>query len=132
MLFRSAGERYAAVCEPVRVIWPRRAPNGAPDATPEAATLVVRCEGGVALELQHLAPVLIQRVNQHLGWRCIGRLSLRQGPLERRNKAPGKPVRDASADAEAREQLANMDAGELRDALARLGGSVIARRRAKA
>jgi hypothetical protein len=124
--------RYAAVSEPVRVLWPGRGPQGAPDAPSEPATLVLRCEGAFALELQHIAPVLIQKVNQHLGWRAIGRIALRQGPLQRLEKVKVKPVRDAAADAEALQRLTSMQASDLRDALSRLGGAVIARQRAKA
>ena len=38
-------------------IWPREAD---PD-DPEAATLVLRCEGPAAIEIQHLAGVIIER-----------------------------------------------------------------------
>ena len=81
------GERLAAVCEPIKMQWPARAPNRSPDAAAATATLIIRVETGFALELQHLADILVQRINGHLGWRCVGKIALRQGPLERAGKA---------------------------------------------
>ena len=72
------------------------APRGGadPDARPEPATLVVRVESAFALELQHLAPLLIERINAHYGWRCVGRLVLKQGPV--RAAQAGAPARRRS------------------------------------
>ena len=66
-----------------------------PDARPEPATLVVRVESAFALEMQHLAPIVIERVNAHYGWRCVGRLVLKQGPVRRR---PTRPAPRAGPD----------------------------------
>ena len=58
------GSRLARVCQPVKLEWPRRS-RGEPGGRPDSGTLVVRVEGAFALELQHLAPVVIERVNAH-------------------------------------------------------------------
>ncbi|HEY8578713.1 MAG TPA: DciA family protein, partial [Beijerinckiaceae bacterium] len=68
------GPRLAAVSEPQKLQWPPRPPGRLPDAPPEPASLIVRVEGAFALEMQHVAPILIERVNARLGWRCVGRL----------------------------------------------------------
>jgi len=116
------GERLAAVSEPARVQWPVRGPKTPPDAPIEPATLHIRVEGSFALEFQHLAPVLCERVNARLGWRCVNRISLQQGPIERRERGP-RPKFKASAEASA--QAAALTEGvadeELRAALLRLG-----------
>jgi hypothetical protein len=78
------GERLALHTEPLRIVWPR----SVRDDRGEPATLVVRVTGAFALELQHSAPVVIERINTYFGWRCIGRLSLRQGPVPRRAGRP--------------------------------------------
>lgn len=85
------GERLARHTEPMRVIWPKRRDGRAASSlsakearSQQPATLVVRVTGAFALELQHMAPVIIERVNAHFGWRCIGQLTLRQGPISRR------------------------------------------------
>src|ERR1700730_1508970 len=75
------GERLAAMSRPVKVQRPVRQHGRAAENDPVPATLIVRVETGCALELQHLAPLVIERVNAHFGWRCISRLLLKQGPV---------------------------------------------------
>src|SRR3978361_2074695 len=77
-----AGAEIAAHSQPLKIPWPRpveRQPQ-------EAATLVLRVEGPMALEIQHASDVILQRVNRFFGWHAIGRLALRQAPLSRRNR----------------------------------------------
>ena len=76
------GLEIAAHSEPLKINWPR--PVGG--ETPEPATLVLRVEGPAALEIQHLAAVILERVNRFFGWQAIGRIALRQAPLRRREK----------------------------------------------
>src|ERR1700756_1134478 len=78
----------AAHCEPIRLKWPR---GGDVDA-PEPATLVLRVEGPIAIEIQHLAPVILERVNRFFGWRAVGRPSLRPGAPPPRPPPPGRPA----------------------------------------
>ena len=118
------GPRLARASEPIRMQWP---PQRAPDLPPEPATLHVRVEGGLAIEMQHMAPVIVERVNAHLGWRCVGRLALKQGPLglERRvKKVRLQP--DAAAVAQAQAGAAGIENEGLRAALANFGAVVIA------
>jgi len=86
------GERLASFSQPVKVEWKRRpaGPEAGPDPErrPDPAVLVVRVESAFALEMQHLAPVVVERVNAHYGWRCIGRIVLKQGPVRRNAGAP--------------------------------------------
>jgi hypothetical protein len=119
------GQRLAEVTQPVRLEWPRRRPTPGSDARPDPATLVVRVEGAFALEMQHLAPLLIERVNVHYGWRCVGRLVLKQGPVRRaRQRVKAAPTMTD----EERQRLATATAGVaedgLRAALERLGTAV--------
>ena len=127
-----AGERLATFSRPVRLEWPRRG-RPDPDARPEPAALIVRVESAFALELQHLAPLLIERINAHYGWRCVGRLVLKQGPVPRPKPARPAPPELSSED---RARLAESTAGiaeePLREALTRLGGAVVAGARTKA
>jgi len=113
------GAEVAAHCEPLRLKWPR---GGDVDA-PEPATLVLRVEGPVAIEIQHLSPVILERVNRFFGWRAVGRLALRQAPLARRPAPPVRPAPDAEAAARLAATLAVVDEG-LRNALARLGTEI--------
>jgi hypothetical protein len=120
------GARLAAASEPLKLQWPVRGQRAAPEAAAEAAVLVVRVEGAFAIELQHLAPLVVERVNSHLGWRCVGRLALRQAPLERRRsssrkRAPPSPAARAAAE----RAVAGIEDRDLRDALERLGVAVL-------
>src|SRR6202166_477570 len=74
-----AGPEVAAHSEPLK-IQRRRRVEGQPQ---EQATLVLRVEGPMALEIQHASDVILQRVNRFFGWSAVGRLALRQGPRVR-------------------------------------------------
>jgi hypothetical protein len=119
------GERLARHCEPVRLDWPGGGRRRYDEAV-EPATLVVRVTGAFALELQHMAPVVMERVNSHFGWRCIGRLALRQGPLQRTVKAaPAPRTPDPAVTKAVEERLADIADEQLQKALQRLGEAVL-------
>jgi hypothetical protein len=113
------GAEIAEHCEPLRLKWPR---GGDVDA-PEPATLMLRVEGPVAIEIQHLSPVILERVNRFFGWRAVGRLALRQAPLARRPAPPVRPAPDPLAAAQVARTLDVADE-DLRNALARLGAAI--------
>lgn len=118
------GERLAAMSEPLCLRWPPRGRNATERGfTP--ATLVVKVETGFALELQHLTALVIERINTHLGFACVGRIALKQGPLARRRlsrAAHGPPSETALAAAAA--GLGGIEDASLRQALTRLGARV--------
>ena len=120
-----AGARLAGGCRPIEVQWPRTLRRD-PDAPAALATLVLRVEGAFALEAQHSAQMIIERVNAHLGWRCIGKIAFRQGPLDSAEmRAPKATPPSARARELAEGYAAPIESGELREALARLGARVI-------
>ena len=121
------GERFAAISQPVKMQWPPRGRNGAVDNGPAPATLIIRVETGFALELQHLAPVLIERVNAHFGWCCVSRILLKQGPIAARPPARSAACAPGKAAVAAAEKLVGDGLDEpLRQALTRLGAQVLA------
>src|SRR4051812_7199388 len=113
------GPEIAAHAEPMKVQWPRAIGNDAP----EPGTLVLRVDGPAAIEIQHLAGVILERVNRFFGWQAVDRLALRQAPLSRRAK---KTVKTADPEAAARiaSTLSEVADEDLRQALARLGAAV--------
>ena len=115
-----AGPEIAAHCEPLQIQWPRPV-EGQPQ---EPATLVLRVEGPMALEIQHSSDVLLQRVNRFFGWSAVGRLALRQAPLSRRDRPRPSRAPDADAVAKVAKTLDTIEDEELRAALARLGASI--------
>src|SRR5580693_3668391 len=94
-----AGSEVAAHSQPLKIQWPRPV-QGQPQ---ESATLVLRVEGPMALEIQHASDALLQRVNRFFGWSAVGRLALRQGPLSRREWPAPPRAPDAKAVAEVAE-----------------------------
>ena len=114
------GAEVAAHAEPLRMQWPRRVHEDAP----EPATLVLRVEGPVALEIQHLSGVIIERVNRFFGWRAVGRIAIRQAPLVRRpaKRRPAPP--DPALIARLAAAMPEIADDGLRQALAKLGAAV--------
>ena len=114
------GAEIADHAEPMRMIWPR----GVHEDDPEPATLVLRVEGPVALEIQHLSGVIIEKVNRFFGFRAVGRIQIRQAPLARREKKKPPPAPDPEVVARLAAGMGDIADEALRDALARLGASV--------
>jgi len=125
------GARLAAICEPARLNWPPRPKKPTADTPSQAATLMLRVEPGFGLDVQHMSGSLIDRINAHLGWRCVARVAIRQEPLRRaaprlrREPAPRHPALIARAEA-ATEGIADE---ALRRALTTLGERAFAQAR---
>ncbi len=114
------GPDLSGQCVPLRLV---RGPEG------EGGTLHVRVTGPLALELQHLEPQVIERINGFYGFRAVASLRMHQGPIA----AAKKPARQTKPVA-APEDIATLDGQleavtdpDLREALRKLGESVIAR-----
>jgi len=116
-----AGREIAAHSEPIKINWPRS--NDGDVAPAEPATLVLRVEGPAAIEIQHQADIVIERVNRFFGWRAIGRLALRQAPLRRREPVP-PPQPDTETAARLAAEMPQVEDENLRQALGRLGAAV--------
>lgn len=116
------GERLALRTRPLKIDWPRRRP--APGEASEPATMVVRVESAFALEMQQLAPIVLERVNTHLGWRAVGKLVLKQGPVEAPVPKRAPPPLDPGIAARVEQQVAGVADPDLRASLERLGRHV--------
>jgi hypothetical protein len=114
------GAEVADHAEPMRMNWPRRVNHD----DPEPATLVLRVDGPVALEIQHLSGVIIERVNRFFGWRAVGRVQIRQAPLMRRETRKKHPGPDPEVVARIAAGMTDIANDDLRAALARLGAAV--------
>jgi hypothetical protein len=113
------GAQLAEIAEPIRMKWsPAR--NG--DQT-VSATLVLRVEGPEAIEVQHLAATIIERVNGHVGWQAVGAIALRQAPLRRRARKPQRAAIDQILAASIAGETGIAD-DRLREAMGRLGAAI--------
>jgi len=137
-----AGANLAAVCRPQKLQWPagsRKKPGEAKsgdkkasESAPQLATLILQVESHAALEVQYQASILLQRVNNFLGWRCVGKISLRQAPLPKSETARAKQPMRAEYLARAQDLTDNIGDAPLRAALIRLGAQVFAHSSAEA
>jgi hypothetical protein len=114
------GEDLAASCQPIKLAFPPGKRDG--------GTLHLRVSGGAALEIQHVTPQLLERINGHLGYGAVARLKLVQGPVTRAS-APRRPLPARPRPAEPRhwEGLDDIEDPALRESLERLGAAVAAR-----
>ncbi len=112
------GESLAAGVSPEKLSFPR--------GERRDGTLHLRVAPGLALEVQHREPVLVERINAFFGYGAVGRLALKQGPPAH-PEAP--PPRRRPLKAEERQSLDQrlqaIEDAALKAALQRLGEAVI-------
>jgi hypothetical protein len=113
-------------------------PELARDTVPERLTfakgaqdggvLRIRAAGPLALELQHLEPLVIERINGYFGYRAVAKLTFVQAPAApSRRRRPGSRDVPLAAGAEARlvDMLAGVEDDTLRASLDRLGRAIL-------
>jgi hypothetical protein len=125
-----AGADLARFCEPIALRWPvSRGDNE--HARPRGGSLTVRVVSAFSLDLQHMAPVILQRVNAHFGWRCVERISFKQGPLRRKAAfaRPARPTLGPDQSAALDQLLTDIGDDGLKTALAKLGVGVLGARK---
>ncbi len=91
-------------------------------------TLHIRVDGPIATELQHLEPVLVEKINTFYGYGAVAKVAISQGPIER---PPARARhREPQVDPEAAIEVESLVQGTLDDALKKalenLGRSVYA------
>lgn len=91
--------------------------------------LHLRVAPAAAVEIQHLTPQIIERVNRFFGYRAVDRLALLQGPLPKRKTDKREPPRPLSPaeDAGIARGTAAIDNEPLRQAVADLGRAILRR-----
>ena len=115
------GSQLAALSCPERI---SRSGRLSPDGR---AVLTIKVEGAMALEVQRMAPLILERINQHYGQGAITRLNIVQGPLPldylHAQKKRQTPLSESELDA-AEGRLQGFESSRLKQALARLGARV--------
>jgi hypothetical protein len=113
------GAGIAAMSQPATLVFPRGERKG--------GVLTIRCGGAAALELQHLKPQILDRINSHFGYAAIRDIRFQQGDLRttarsarRRDSAAPSPKDIAAVDA----TLTAVPDGALRETLQRLGVAI--------
>jgi len=122
------GPELAESCQPVKLAFRR--------GEREAGVLHLNVSGGAALEIQHIAPQIIERINGHLGYRAVDRLKLVHAPMPYARAA--RNTRHARARRARNGPAAPVDPGRwpalgeiadagLRESLLRLGAAIAER-----
>jgi hypothetical protein len=139
------GPHLAAWTHPLEIRWPKRAQEAPAKASPakpavtkplpvrtrteqaSRATLVIACPGAFALDMQMASAGIIEAVNRRLGFGCIGAIQIMQVP----RPEPPKPRQSRNLDpavvAKLETEFADIEAAELRQALARWGAEILTR-----
>jgi hypothetical protein len=120
-----AGEILAARSEPQRIIYPGKAKSG--------GTLHLRvADGAMATEIQHLEPILLERINTYFGFSAIVKLKIIQAPLMKPPAVAKPRLRPLKAAEELalHRRLADVDDSQLHDALGGLGRAIMGRGKA--
>lgn len=110
------GPRLAALTQPRRL---------------SAGRLTIACAGPMAMELQHLAPELIARINTHLGSVVVERLGFLQQADPPALPQAGPPPLSPEDKRRAEEAVVTLPPGDLRDAMAALSRAVLAAEQAR-
>ena len=121
------GEQHCQHSRPEKLHWPRQASDDDPF---EPATLIVACEGGHALYLQHDSATIIERINTYFGFTAVARLKLVQKPIgnlvsvrDQKRKQKKQPLpEDKKANLAA--MLKDISDPDLRAALEKMGRGV--------
>ncbi len=117
------GPELAASCWPDRLSFPPGKKDG--------GVLRICIAGGFAIELQHLAPQVLERINGHFGYRAIERISILQAPpatpkgSQRAATKHERSQSDPMLEADVAAVLSEIQDPDIRAALARLGRAMI-------
>ncbi len=86
--------------------------------------------GGLATEIQHLEPLIVERINQHFGYKAVRALRMVQGPVKGATPEPDVKPHQLTPNEESAlaDSLCNVDDPEIRAALQSLGRAVKGRK----
>jgi hypothetical protein len=116
------GSAVASHTLPLRIKFP-------PKERGEGTLEIKVASSAFATELQHLEPLIIERINGYFGWNAVARLRLRHGPLpERKRGRTALPPPDGPTSERLAAALDKVEDPALREVLARLGKYVAAKK----
>jgi hypothetical protein len=102
-----------------------------PPGRREGGTLHLVVDGPWAVELQHLAPQLVERINGYFGYRAVARLKMRRGTLPTAATPDARVEPDAPTRARIEREAASVHDPGLRRALVEFGATLEGRRAVK-
>jgi hypothetical protein len=115
------GSAVASHTLPLRIRFPPKERSG--------GTLEIKvASSAFATEIQHLEPLVLDRINGYFGWAAVARIKLRHGPLpQKKPLQPPPPQPSAEQAAHLAKTLEKVEDPELRAVLERLGRHIVAK-----
>ena len=85
--------------------------------------------GSIAVELQHLEPVLLERINSYFGYKAVEKVRLIQAPLERPKQTRQNKLVEPDPEKlrEISTALTEVDDPELKQSLEKLAKAIVRR-----
>jgi len=121
------GQDVARMSRPAQLAFPRGERKG--------GVLTIECGGAAALELQHLKPQILDRINSHFGYAALAELRFKQGsaPIRARSRSGARDSKPPSAAeiAETTAAVAALPEGAIKASLVRLGLAIKRDKRSK-
>lgn len=117
------GHQLSLRTQPDKLVFPR--------GKREDATLHVRAMGAIALELQHLEPVIVEKINSFFGYKAVKRLKLiHAAPMTSSAlRAPVPRTLTMDEEIDLTTATATIEDEGLREALERFGRSLLGHKR---
>ncbi|PKP78145.1 MAG: DUF721 domain-containing protein [Alphaproteobacteria bacterium HGW-Alphaproteobacteria-3] len=121
------GQGLAEFSAPEKLVFPRGSGDDGGKGRRSGATLTIRVDGPVAVEIRHLEPQIIERINSYYGYGAVARLKLIQGPLPQKPRPRFRRIRPLRPEERAAlvQGLEKIEEPALKEALERLGERVI-------
>lgn len=125
------GAGLAEFSAPEKLVFPRASGDEGAKGQRSGAVLTIRVDGPVAVEIRHLEPQIIERINAYYGYSAVARLKLVQGPLPAKARPRYRKIRPLAADERAAldQDLEKIEEPALRKSLEKLGERVIGAQR---
>jgi hypothetical protein len=126
------GDDLAAISEPDKIRWPGHRgtqQTGRSKHQKIGGVLTIKVAYGRALEIQHTAPQIIDRINAYYGYSAIAQLKITQGKIakpEKQSKVVLPPLADNQKQA-LENQIGDIADDGLKGALSRLARGVLAK-----
>ncbi len=131
------GPQLAVYTAPERLKWPRAVEaHGDVEQGAEGrpgATLILRVDGGRALDIEYRKRELVERINSYFGYRAVADLRILQAPVQSVSTLPRAVVAPRGTPrAVIAPEITSIANDGLRDALARMEQGIAAARAARA
>ncbi len=128
-----AGSPLSDICSPEKISWPGQQRGQAETRSKHqkiGGTLVIKVAFGRALEIQHITPQIIDRINAYYGYQAVAQIKIIQGKIEKLETArkSALPPLDQKTNSELNSQMTKISNDGLKGALRNLAKGVLVKK----